>query len=112
VLAIVVRAQFMFAVDAFIVNVAVPSIQADLRSSAAEIAAMIAVYQIAFATMVITGGRLGGIFGRGVGFFRGDVCGKVAPGGKVSGQRRGGVVRSARRYPRGRSCAAIRGCSP
>ncbi|HKU94073.1 MAG TPA: MFS transporter [Vineibacter sp.] len=63
-LIVVVAAQFMFVVDAFIVNVAIPSIQADLRAGAAEIEAILAVYQIAFATLVITGGRLGDIGGR------------------------------------------------
>ena len=64
VLAVVVAAQFVFVVDAFIVNVAIPSIRADLAASAGEMQAVIAVYQIAYATMVITGGRLGDIFGR------------------------------------------------
>ena len=63
-LAVVVAAQFMFVVDAFIVNVAIPSIQADLHASAAEIEAVLAVYQIAFAALVIIGGRLGDIAGR------------------------------------------------
>jgi EmrB/QacA subfamily drug resistance transporter len=64
VLAVVVAAQFMFVVDAFIVNVAIPSIRTDLHASTAEIEAVIAIYQIAFASMVITGGRLGDIYGR------------------------------------------------
>lgn len=64
VLATVVAAQFIFVVDAFIVNVAIPSIRADLRASAAEIEAVIAIYQIAYATMLVTGGRLGDIHGR------------------------------------------------
>jgi hypothetical protein len=45
VLAVVVAAQFMFVVDAFIVNVAIPSIQADLQASAGQIEAVIALYQ-------------------------------------------------------------------
>ena len=63
-LAVVVAAQFMFVVDAFIVNVAVPSIRASLSMSEAGIEAVIVIYQIAFATMVITGGRLGDLRGR------------------------------------------------
>lgn len=63
VLAIVVAAQFMFGVDAFIVNVAIPTIAAELNASPAEIEAVIAIYLIAYATMVVTGGRLGDIFG-------------------------------------------------
>jgi EmrB/QacA subfamily drug resistance transporter len=63
VLAIVVSAQFMFGVDAFIVNVAIPTIAAELHASAAEIEAVIAIYLIAYATLVVTGGRLGDVFG-------------------------------------------------
>src|SRR6476646_3434167 len=63
VLAVVVAAQFMFGVDAFIVNVAIPTIAAELKASAAQIEAVIAIYPIAYATLVITGGRLGDIHG-------------------------------------------------
>jgi len=63
VLAIVVAAQFMFGVDAFVVNVAIPTIAIELHASPAQIEAVIAVYLIAYATLVITGGRLGDIYG-------------------------------------------------
>ncbi|WP_426438010.1 MFS transporter [Bradyrhizobium genosp. P] len=63
VLAIVVAAQFMFGVDAFIVNVAIPTIAAELHATAAQIEAVIAIYLIAYATLVVTGGRLGDIHG-------------------------------------------------
>jgi MFS family permease len=63
VLAILVAAQFMYVVDTFIVNVAIPSIRADLQASTAQIEGVIAIYQIAYASMVITGGRLGDMFG-------------------------------------------------
>lgn len=63
-LAVVVAAQFMFVLDAFIVNVAIPSIRADLGMTEAGIEAVIVLYQIAFATLVITGGRLGDLRGR------------------------------------------------
>jgi MFS family permease len=63
VLAIVVAAQFMFGVDAFIVNVAIPTIANELRASSAQIEAVIAIYLIAYATLVVTGGRLGDIYG-------------------------------------------------
>ncbi|MFH0302287.1 MFS transporter [Bradyrhizobium sp. 31Argb] len=63
VLATVVAAQFMFGVDAFIVNVAIPTIAVELQASAAEIEAVIAIYLIAYATLVVTGGRLGDIYG-------------------------------------------------
>jgi MFS family permease len=63
VLAIVVAAQFMFGVDAFIVNVAIPTIAVELHASPAQIESVIAIYLIAYATLVITGGRLGDIYG-------------------------------------------------
>src|ERR1700761_7272467 len=63
-LASVASAQFLAVVDAFIVNVAIPSIRIDLHAGAAEIQAVIAVYQIAYAALMITGGRLGDIVGR------------------------------------------------
>lgn len=58
VLAIVVAAQFMFGVDAFIVNVAIPTIAVDLHATPAQIESVIAIYLIAYATLVVTGGRL------------------------------------------------------
>lgn len=64
ILAIVAAGQFMFVVDAFIVNVAIPSIRAELGATAGQGAALIAVYQVAYAALVITGGRLGDLFGR------------------------------------------------
>ena len=63
VLATVVAAQFMFGVEAFIVNVAIPTIATELHASAAQIEAVIAIYLIAYATLVVTGGRLGDIYG-------------------------------------------------
>ena len=63
VLAIVVAAQFMFGVDAFVLNVAIPTIAAELHASTAEIESVIAIYLIAYATLIVTGGRLGDIYG-------------------------------------------------
>jgi len=63
VLAIVVGAQFMFGVDAFVVNVAIPTIATELHASTAEVESIIAIYLIAYATLIVTGGRLGDIHG-------------------------------------------------
>ncbi len=63
VLAIVVAAQFMFGVDAFVVNVAIPTIAVDLHATPAQIESIIAIYLIAYATLIVTGGRLGDIHG-------------------------------------------------
>src|SRR2546430_15433427 len=93
VLATVVAAQFMFGVDAFIVNVAIPTIAVELHASAAQIEAVIAIYLIAYATLVVTGGRAGRIYGTkavfiggGLGFFATSLWCGLAPssGGPVA----------------------------
>ena len=63
-LAVVLIAGFMQLVDISIVNVAIPSIQQDLDATYSQIQWVLAGYQLAFAVMLITGGRLGDIFGR------------------------------------------------
>jgi MFS family permease len=63
VLLIVIAAQFMSGVDAFIVNVAIPTIAVELHASSAQIEAVIAIYLIGYATLMVTGGRLGDIYG-------------------------------------------------
>jgi EmrB/QacA subfamily drug resistance transporter len=72
-LAILVAAQFMFVVDAFIVNVALPSIRADLAATRGDMHGILAVYQIAFAVLVVAGGRLGDIHGSKIIFLVGLV---------------------------------------
>ncbi|MFQ6398564.1 MFS transporter [Nocardia sp. KC 131] len=62
--AVVLAAGFMDLLDVTIVNVAVPSIQADLGAQYSQIEWVIAAYVLAFAAVLITGGRLGDIFGR------------------------------------------------
>jgi len=63
-LAVVLTAGFMQLVDISIVNVAIPSIQRDLDATYSQIQWVLAGYQLAFAIMLITGGRLGDIYGR------------------------------------------------
>jgi EmrB/QacA subfamily drug resistance transporter len=64
VLAIVLTSVFVQLLDVSIVNVAIPSIQQDIGASFGAIQLVIAGYQLAFACLLITGGRLGDIFGR------------------------------------------------
>ena len=61
-LAVVLIVGFMQLVDISIVNVAIPSIQRDLDATYAQIQWVLAGYQLAFAVMLITGGRLGDIW--------------------------------------------------
>ncbi|WP_018348368.1 MFS transporter [Longispora albida] len=63
-LLVLLAATFMSVLDFFIVNVAVPSIQRDLKASAASIQFVVAGYALAYAAGLIIGGRLGDIFGR------------------------------------------------
>lgn len=62
-LIIVALAFVMDLLDTTIVNIAIPSIQADLGASYATIQWLIAGYSLAFATLLITGGRMGDVFG-------------------------------------------------
>ncbi|MCW2666735.1 MAG: drug resistance transporter, EmrB/QacA subfamily, partial [Frankiales bacterium] len=63
-LGIILSATFVQLLDASIVTVAVPAIQADLGASFASIQLMIAVYVLAFACTLVTAARLGDIHGR------------------------------------------------
>lgn len=60
----VLTASFMVLLDISIVNVAIPSIRNNLGASDADIQFVVAGYGLAYALMLITGGRLGDIFGR------------------------------------------------
>ena len=63
-LAILLLGGFITVFDLFVVNVAIPSIQADLGVSFAEIGFVIAGYELAFGVLLIAGGRLGDRHGR------------------------------------------------
>lgn len=62
-LTIVALAFVMDLLDNTIVNIAIPSIQANLGASYAMIQWMIAGYSLTFALLLITGGRMGDVFG-------------------------------------------------
>ena len=57
-------ALFMIMLDNTVVNVALPSIQKDLGASLSALEWTINAYTLVFAVMLVTGGRLGDIFGR------------------------------------------------
>ncbi len=54
----------MAILDGYIVNVALPTIQSTIKASAGELELVIASYSLMYAIFLITGGRLGDIFGR------------------------------------------------
>ncbi|WP_407287883.1 MFS transporter [Streptomyces sp. BP-8] len=94
-LAVVLTASFMDLVDATIVNIAIPSIQRDTGASFSALQWVTAGYALAFALGLITGGRLGDIYGRkklfllGIGGFTvaSALCGLAATPGMLVGAR-------------------------
>ena len=57
-------ALFMIMLDNTVVNVALPSIQRGLHASTASLEWTVNAYTLAFAVLLVTGGRLGDLFGR------------------------------------------------
>jgi EmrB/QacA subfamily drug resistance transporter len=83
---VLIFASFMDLLDATIVNVALPSIQDDLGATGAQLEWVVGGYLLAFAVLMITGGRLGDIAGRRrlfvagvVGFTAGSLLACLAP---------------------------------
>lgn len=56
-------ATFIAIMDSFIVNVALPSIRADLDASYAQTELAVAGYVLVYGLLLVTGGRLGDLFG-------------------------------------------------
>ncbi len=63
-LAVILCGTFVFVLDFFIVNVALPAIQRGLAASPAAIEWVVAGYALTSAALLVTGGRLGDIYGR------------------------------------------------
>jgi MFS family permease len=63
-LAILLTGAFLSPLDFFIVNVAMPSIRGGLGASPSEVQLVISAYAVIYAVSLITGGRLGDLFGR------------------------------------------------
>ena len=63
-LVVLLLAAFMNLLDISIVNIAIPSIQRNLHASYADVQWALAGYTLAYALVLITGGRLGDTFGR------------------------------------------------
>ncbi|MEO8528714.1 MAG: MFS transporter [Pseudolysinimonas sp.] len=61
---ILVFASFMDLLDVTIVQIALPTIREDLGATPAQLEWTVSGYMLAFAVLLITGGRLGDIFGR------------------------------------------------
>ena len=78
VLVLVCMAQFMVILDATIVNVALPSIQADLDMSDADLQWIVNAYTLVFGGFLLLGGRAGDLVGRKRIFLAGVVVFTVA----------------------------------
>ena len=57
-------ALFMIMLDNTVVNVALPSIQRGLHASTSSLEWTVNAYTLSFAVLLVTGGRLGDLFGR------------------------------------------------
>jgi MFS family permease len=68
VLAVLLVGQFMAILDVSIVNVAAPTLRADLSASGAGLQMVIAGYIISYAVLLITGARIGDRLGHGRAF--------------------------------------------
>ncbi|WP_424535923.1 MFS transporter [Sphaerisporangium viridialbum] len=84
---VILAAEVMDLLDAMVTNIASPTIRAELGGSAATIQWLGAAYTLAMAVGLITGGRLGDIFGRkrmfiigAVGFTVGSLLCAIAQG--------------------------------
>ena len=64
VLVLVCMAQFMVVLDATVVNVALPSIQKDLKISDADLQWIVNAYALTFGGFLLLGGRAGDLLGR------------------------------------------------
>lgn len=63
-LIVVLVGTFITVLDFFIANVAVPAIQSDLHASSAQAQLIVVGYGVSFTAGLITGGRLGDLYGR------------------------------------------------
>ena len=78
VLSLVCLAQFMVILDATIVNVALPSIQADLEMAESDLQWVVNSYTLIFGGFLLLGGRMGDLIGRKRVFLAGVIVFTVA----------------------------------
>ena len=107
VLPVVLAGTFMAILDVAIVNVAIPSIREDLHASFGGVELVISAYTLTYACLLVTGGRLGDMFGRrrmfivGLLLFSGasGLCGASPSLGVLVGARALQGVGGALMYP-------------
>lgn len=86
-LGVLLLGAFLMPLDFSIVNVAIPIIETQLGARGSEVQLLISLYATSYAALLITGGRLGDIYGRGrlfqvglVGFMIASALCGLAPG--------------------------------
>src|SRR5918911_613430 len=77
-LLILLAGQAMATMDGSILAVTAPSLRTSLHASGAELQLVVAAYTMAFAALVVTGARLGDVFGRTRAFVNGLAAFTVA----------------------------------
>ena len=63
-LVVLLAGAFLPSFDFFVVNVALPSLQSELGARPAQLELVVAGYSLGFAVLLVTGGRMGDLFGR------------------------------------------------
>ena len=104
-LAVLLTATFIGQFDFFVVNVAAPSLQRDLHASDALLQLVVGGYAFAYAAGLITGGRLGDVFGHRRMYVAGMVAFTVSS--LACGLARSPVELVAARLAEGLSAAAM-----
>src|SRR6188768_3031525 len=64
VLAVLASCQFLMTLDSSVMNVSMATVAADLNTTITGIQTAITLYALVMATLMITGGKVGGILGR------------------------------------------------
>jgi len=104
-LIVLLAGQFMALLDVTIVNVAMPTIGRSLHASGAELQLVVADYTVSYAMMLITGARLGDLYGRRRVFLAGVAVFTVAS--LTCGIAPGIGVMIAARFVQGAGAAAM-----
>jgi MFS family permease len=104
-LSVLLAGQFMALLDVTIVNVAMPTIGRSLHASGAELQLVVAGYTVSYAMLLITGARMGDLYGRRRMFLAGVALFTVAS--LVCGIAPGIGVLIAARFVQGAGAAAM-----
>src|ERR1700688_770284 len=104
-IAVLLMGAFLPPLDFYIVNLALPAIREGLRTTGSELQLIISSYASAYAVFLITGGRLGDLYGRKRMFMTGMACFVLAS--IICGLAPGGLVLICGRLLQGASAAVM-----